>query len=100
MARWFYVIKFDPKEDERKVLDWIKTKGLKHWRSIDGVLSARAFLRSIGLGPRPVIQVWLEIRDFSVLDSWKETVRQTLAFEELFPMVTAFESGLVKEVEP
>jgi hypothetical protein len=100
MTKWFYVIKFDPKEDERKVLDWIKTKGLKRWSSLDGVLSVRAFQRSIGLGPRPTIQIWLEIRDFSVLDSWKETARQTLAFDELLPMVTGFESGLIKEVEP
>ena len=98
MTDWFYVLKFDPKEKEDEVLDWLRKKGISHWSSLDGVVSVKAYMRSMGLGSSPLFQIWIQVRDLSVLNVWKDQARQILFIEELFPLITRFESAIVKNV--
>jgi hypothetical protein len=99
MTTWFFVLSFDYREEtEEELVEWIKESGLPHWQDLSGVLSARAFMRSMGMGPRPTFQVWLQIDDLSFLNSWKSDPRTLDAADELFPLIRNFNTAIIKEV--
>jgi hypothetical protein len=73
MARWYFVIKFDAKDGSEPELEkWIQTTGKTRWDGADGVKSWRATVRVMGLGERPIFQIWLEFENFAFLDRWKD----------------------------
>lgn len=99
MTKWFFVLSFDFQEGkESELLSWLKSEGRKHWEGIEGIKSVKMYMRAMGLGRRPVFQVWLEIPDLALLDKWKEIGKQFVKGDELFSMTKDYSSTLIKEI--
>jgi hypothetical protein len=99
MTTWFFVLSFDFQEGkETELIKWMKTTGRKHWEGTEGIKSVKMYMRAMGLGRRPVFQVWLEIPDLAFLDKWKDIGRQLVKGDELFQMAKDYNSSLIKEI--
>ena len=96
---WSYDIK--DKGQEQDVKKWIIDNLHPYLRKIPYFRSIRTYMRRLGLGREPILQTWIEISSFSVLDKWAHHI-QTEEWKEIstifFSLTKAFNSTIVYEL--